>query len=355
MGAVVNRTSGNHYLITGGLARVAVADVDRGRGRGASSARRPRGRAAVRYSFIEAMALSMLARSRGYFVLHAAGVVRNGIAGWSSAGRPAAGKSTLAMACARRGFGVFAEDAVFVRVRPASIELWGMPWVQRLLPDARTCSRSSPGCRTASAERRVQDRGRARRRPPGSGGPVRRARPDRRCSSRGDGGPTRIEPVEGRISRRLEVHWPWDGGWTDAHERGAARAGAHGVYRLHMNGTARRGGRRPRGAARRAGARRRDDDPSDAVPRVEASATTRARLPRRSWTPRCASWRPGSRAGPRRSLGRGVVDVRAVVGVPAGRDHARAGAASRADPAGVADRGRRPGRRRSTGSPGRPG
>src|SRR6185369_6548608 len=91
----------------------------------------------VRYTFIESMALSLLARSRGYFVLHAAGVVR-GERGMALMGPAGAGKSTLTMACARRGFGVFAEDAIFVRVRPVGLEWWGMPWVQRLLPDART-------------------------------------------------------------------------------------------------------------------------------------------------------------------------------------------------------------------------
>ena len=50
---------------------------------------------------------------------------------------------------------------------------------------------------------------------------------------RGTGGPTRIEPIEAD----LELLWPWDGGWTPDHERGAARLAAQPRYRLHMNGT----------------------------------------------------------------------------------------------------------------------
>jgi hypothetical protein len=51
--------------------------------------------------------------------------------------------------------------------------------------------------------------------------------------ARRTGGPTRIEPIEAD----LDLLWPWDGGWTADHERGAERLSAQPRYRLHMNTT----------------------------------------------------------------------------------------------------------------------
>jgi hypothetical protein len=236
LGPIVNRTTSNLYLVSAGPRDVAVADLDAGVAHGFVSAATALDAPTVRYSFLESLALSMLARSRDYFVLHAAGVVigERGIALQGAAG---AGKSTLAMACARRGLGVFAEDSVFVRVRPAGLEWWGMPWVQRLLPDARALFPEIAGLPDhlrPNGESKIDvelDRvhpGRAV--PCAAPGPI-------VLLSRGDGGPTRIEPVEdaGRADA-LEIHWPWDGGWSDRHEAGARSLGAHGVFRLHVNG-----------------------------------------------------------------------------------------------------------------------
>jgi hypothetical protein len=178
------------------------------------------------------MSLSMLGRNRGYLVVHAAGVVRNGI-GVVIGGPAGSGKSTLAMACARRGFGVVAEDAVFARVLPASIELWGLPWTQRLLPDARDLIPE-----TAGIEGRLQASGEVKIEVdldavfPGRAVPCAPAGPTVELV-RGTGGPTRIEQIE----TDLEFLWPWDGGWTIDHERGAARLAAQPRFRLHMNAT----------------------------------------------------------------------------------------------------------------------
>ena len=236
MGALSHRAAGSIYLISAGSRDLAVADLDAGTAEGFVSEVTARDEPTVRYSFIESMALSLLARSRGYFVLHAAGVVR-GDRGIALQGPAGAGKSTLAMACARRGFGVFAEDSIFVRVRPTGLEWWGMPWVQRLLPDARTLFpelASLPDHVRPNGESKIAveldqfQPGRAV--PCASPGPI-------VLLSRGDGGPTRMERVEGLgIADALEFHWPWDGGWTETHERGARALGAHGVFRLHVNG-----------------------------------------------------------------------------------------------------------------------
>jgi hypothetical protein len=237
MGEVVVRTHGDLYLMAAGARDVAVAEIDTGVGVGFVSAATARDGPAVRYTFIEGMALSMLARGRGYLVLHAAGVVVGDV-GIVIGGPAGAGKSTLAMACARRGFGVFAEDAVFVRVRPTGLELWGMPWVQRLMPDARTLFPELAGVplrRQPNGESKIEvDLDRVH---PGRAVPCAAAGPILQLA-RGSGGPTRTEPVDaGAIDDELEVHWPWHGGWSAEHERGARLLAGGGVHRLHMNGT----------------------------------------------------------------------------------------------------------------------
>lgn len=234
---VVNRTHGNRYVTTGGSRDLAVADIDAGVATGFVSPATARDGPTVRYTFIENMALSLLPRARDYLVLHAAGVVR-GEAGIVISGSAGAGKSTLTMACARRGFGVFAEDAVFVRVRSSTLELWGMPWVQRLLPDARTFFpelSEVPPRRQPNGETKLEvDLDRVH---PGRAVPCAVAGPIL-LLGRGTGGPTRIEPVdEATASDALEVHWPWDGGWSDQHERGARLLMGRSIHRLHMNGT----------------------------------------------------------------------------------------------------------------------
>ena len=193
----------------------------------------------VRYTFIEAMALSMLARSRGYFVLHAAGVVRDGDRGRSLAGPAGAGKSTLAMACARRGFGVFAEDAVFVagpagRARAVGHALDAAAPARR----PRRCSRSSPDSPDRTRSRTASSRSRSTSTTSTRDARSRAPRPGRSsCCRATTGADADRSGCRGRSGRTLEVHWPWDGGWTAAHERGARELAAHGVYRLHINGT----------------------------------------------------------------------------------------------------------------------
>ncbi len=182
---------GSRYVTTGGSRDVSVSDVDAGIAVGFVSPATARD--ARDGPLLVPRGHGALAARRG------AGATScctppgscGATAGSSSPGPAGAGKSTLAMACARRGFGVFAEDAVFVRVRSTALELWGIPWVQRLLPDAaallpgaRRDSRSTP-----AAERRDQDRGGPRPGPAGAGRPVR------------DGG---ADPVAGEGHRRSD-------------------------------------------------------------------------------------------------------------------------------------------------------
>ena len=114
-----------------------------------------------------------------------------------------------------------------------SIELWGTPWTQRLLPDAHALIPE-----TAGIEGRRQPSGEVKLEVdldavfPGRAVPCAPAGPIVELV-RGTGGPTRIEPT----GSDLEFLWPWDGGWTSDHERGAERLAAQPRYRLHMNGT----------------------------------------------------------------------------------------------------------------------
>jgi hypothetical protein len=226
--------SQGNLLLIGGGGGVASVDVDRGVAVGVVTPDTARNLPMVRYRFVEAMALSMLSRARGYVTLHAAGVVRDGV-GIVLLGPAGAGKSTLAMACARRGFGVLAEDAVFVREAQAGVELWGLPWVQRLLPDATLLFPE-----LARLEPRPQANGETKLEVdlddvlPGRAVPCAPAGPIvvlERPADGGGGG--RVEVLdESAAMEAVEVQWPYDGGWSEAHERTVARLLEGGVYRL---------------------------------------------------------------------------------------------------------------------------
>ncbi len=230
----VRRVNGSLLTITGGVGDLAVLDVDRGIAIGVV---RPETAAApdlVRTIFIDAMALSLLGRARDYVVVHAAAVVRHDLAVVLH-GPAGAGKSTLAIACARRGFGVVAEDAVFVRPTPSGLELWGLPWTQRLLPDA---PRFFPELSDLVA--RPQPNGETKVQVdldtvyPGRAVPCARAGPVL-LVTRGPG-PTRLDPVPADDAD-LELLWPFDGGWSATHEETATGLLAGGCFRLHVGGT----------------------------------------------------------------------------------------------------------------------
>lgn len=228
-------SQGDLLLISGG-GGVAAVNVATGVATGVVSPATASDTPRVRYAFVEAMALAMLARPRGYVTIHAAGVVRDEV-GVVLAGPAGAGKSTLAVACARRGFGLFAEDAVFVHDRPAGLEVWGLPWTQRLLPDARNLfpelARLEPRRRPNGEDKLEIDLdellpGRAV--PCARGGPV-------ILLERGTGG-VRLEALGRRAAvDAIEVHWPYDGGWTEAHDRAVRRLADGGVYRLRNGGS----------------------------------------------------------------------------------------------------------------------
>jgi hypothetical protein len=226
-----------HLLLISGEAGVASVDVERGVASGVVSRAALDDLPLMRYAFIEAMGLSMLSSARGYVTLHAAGVVRDGV-GVALLGPAGAGKSTLAMACARRGFGVVAEDAVFVRDARRRVELWGLPWIQRLLPDAR-----QHFAELGVLEPRRQQNGELKLEVDLDAAYPGRAQPCAPAGAvvvleRAHDGATTIERIDGAAAlEAIEVSWPYDGGWTAAHERTLARLADGGVYRLRNGGS----------------------------------------------------------------------------------------------------------------------
>jgi hypothetical protein len=113
-----------------------------------------------------------------------------------------------------------------------------MPWTQRLLPDA---TRFFPELATATA--RLQANGELKleldldEHAPGAATPRATAGPVV-LLARDSGGPTRAEWLSPlAMPTEVEILWPWESGWTAAHERTAARLLEHGVLRLHLNST----------------------------------------------------------------------------------------------------------------------
>jgi len=235
-GGVIHRAGGDFYLASAPGGAV-VADVRQGVGVGFLNHALTQDEPFVRYTFVEGPALAMLTRSRGYLAIHASGVARDGV-GIALQGPEGSGKSTLAVACARRGIDVFAEDAVFVRAGEHGLEFWGLPWVQRLLPDAGEFfpelrgiePRRQPN-RESKLEVDLDQHYPGRARPTANPGAV-------VILERGGDGPTATEALDGdAAAEAIEVLWPWEDGWSAEHEEAAGLLDELPVYRLRMTGT----------------------------------------------------------------------------------------------------------------------
>jgi hypothetical protein len=66
--------------------------------------------------------------------VHASAVARRD-KGFIFSGPRESGKSTLAYACARRGFRVVTDDVLYLNEGEGGLTAWGKPWRLRLLPD----------------------------------------------------------------------------------------------------------------------------------------------------------------------------------------------------------------------------
>ena len=215
----------------------AVVDLQGGFAFGLVTTGMAHDRPFVRVTFVEAMCLAMLSLGRNFSNLHAACVVKNGVS-VTLQGRNNTGKSTLAYACARRGYQVLTEDVVHIKVRPESVALWGSPWKLHLLVDAQRLfpelSGLSPALQINGEWKLEVD---LESLYPQS--TVVQARPGLMVLLvRGSGGLTRVEPIsrEQALSHS-EIIWPWQTGWTAELERGSQSLLDGGTLRLHINGT----------------------------------------------------------------------------------------------------------------------
>lgn len=240
--ALVHDTARNLFTIALPGALRAVVDGAAGFATAVISEELAADQRLLRYAVVEAMALAMVTGGRGYVPIHASCVVLDG-RGVILQAAAGTGKSTLALACATRGWGLLAEDVVFARpvdgaAGRGELEVWGVPWTQRLLPDA---PRFFPELATATA--RLQANGEHKLEvdldihAPGRATPRALAGP-MVLLARDTGGPTRgewLDPAD--ATGDVEVLWAWEGGWTEGHERTAQRLLDHGVLRLHLNST----------------------------------------------------------------------------------------------------------------------
>ncbi|HXG26961.1 MAG TPA: hypothetical protein VNL94_08970 [Candidatus Binatia bacterium] len=231
---VVYRTHGATVLLAGRDRDVATMDPTTGRATayvGESAFRDPRG---LRFAFLEALAYWMLAYPRGYLAMHATGIGRGSV-GVIVEGPAGAGKSTVAVAAARRGLSVFAEDAVFARLAGDGLELWGTPWVQRLLPDA---AKLFPELATLPIVRQPNGEDKLEvdlvRWFPGTAVPS--ARPGAFVSLvRDPGAPTELLPAAAPDDSP-EFLWPYDLDWPPAQHAVAEAIEALPAYRLCVGG-----------------------------------------------------------------------------------------------------------------------
>ncbi len=128
----IQRIHSNCFLASDG-ANLLTAQYDQGWALGFIAPELLAHEARLRYSVLELLAL-LLVTQHDRVPVHTGAVVHNGLA-ILLAGRSTAGKSTLCYACLRTGFGLLAEDVVYVS-RRNGMRLWGVPWQIHLLPDA---------------------------------------------------------------------------------------------------------------------------------------------------------------------------------------------------------------------------
>ncbi|HYK91824.1 MAG TPA: hypothetical protein VE398_23870 [Acidobacteriota bacterium] len=110
----------------------------------------------VRRAFIECLTYTMATHGPGATrtYVHASGVVK-GNAGLIFSGPRESGKTTLAYACARRGFQILADDVVYLDEQADGLTAWGLPRRLRFLPD---CDRLFPELRRVAGERESSQR-----------------------------------------------------------------------------------------------------------------------------------------------------------------------------------------------------
>ncbi|MGD8397684.1 MAG: hypothetical protein PVG11_02390, partial [Anaerolineae bacterium] len=235
---VVYRTHGHLLYVTAGAANTAVADLLGGQAFGFVTPAMVADAAYLRYAFLEGLAFSLLATTRGFIPFHAACVVKAGQS-LVLGGKAGAGKSTLAYACARRGYQILAEDAFFLEPGSEGARLWGLPWRLHLLPDAK---RFFPELDAEVPHLQINGEWKLEVdveayhpgaiTPDAAPGLVILLARDEEAS------PSRFEAVPLDEARaHFQAVWPWWVGWREGMDRAITRLLAGRTYRLWMNGS----------------------------------------------------------------------------------------------------------------------
>jgi hypothetical protein len=208
------RTQAHLFTVTVGQLATAVADLERGFSLGFVDPALLVDLGFVRYVLVEALAFAMLATARHSIPLHAAGVVRQGGA-LLLCGSSCSGKSSLALACLRRGYRLVSENTLFLKGPAEQMTCWGAPWIVRLRPESQAFFPGLP-----IAPRLLMVNGSARLEYELSGmftlepqgvSPAALVFLSRQPGYRS----TRLLPLAAKEAReRLEIVWPFASGWT---------------------------------------------------------------------------------------------------------------------------------------------
>lgn len=179
---------------------------------------------------LAALALGMLGPARGYLPMHAACLTKGGRSVLIH-GPSGAGKSTFTYAAVRRGYQVVTEDSLHIG-GAGEPQVWGIPWQFQLLPDAIRFFPELEGL-----EPRLKANGEWK-----LDVDLARLHPGRVAASAPLGplllltrrpGPTSIERVPGAEAATLvEPVWPWQVGWTPAHQALLDDVVRRGVHRF---------------------------------------------------------------------------------------------------------------------------
>ncbi len=133
----VYRGRRNLFYLSIGAGNTAVADLDHRFAVGFLSPAMVKNTTLLRRDFIECLAFTMATHGKGatHSYIHASAIAK-GNKGLILSGPACVGKSTLAFACAQRGFHIVADDVVYLKDGECSLTAWGNPWRLRLVPES---------------------------------------------------------------------------------------------------------------------------------------------------------------------------------------------------------------------------
>jgi hypothetical protein len=131
----VHRGRQNLFYLCIGAENTVVADLEHRFAVGFLSPAMVSDTQILRRDLIECVAFTMATHGSGatHTYIHASAVAKRN-RGLILSGPPCAGKSTLAYACAKRGFHIVADDVVYLRNEEGKLTAWGNPWRLRLVP-----------------------------------------------------------------------------------------------------------------------------------------------------------------------------------------------------------------------------